>query len=557
MGRFFPNKSLYLDGGTMQIYLDNDKNTVTFVQSVASASTMISSLANEASQFVLSKFPKNYFKHVFIDTSQTVTQRAYNEKYSKTANKIRYPSMTITPVMSLDDPIGGMEKSMHMSSPNLYLRRDIDRTMGRIVVDPKNRFAVYYSSDYITTNFDFKITVNTYIQNVNASMYMKSRFQPGFFQYYNNRKIETEIPKSLIVAMSDILGYDMSNSDDMDALRLYLIGTGKTVDSVLKKINTGTSKECFFLNKEQNLLVLMNDLDCPPSVIKDGQSEGEYTITFRLQISTWIPNAFILKMNKDKIASLNKTTISALENSESSDLSEGILTTKVYEALPVLLGDVIEFTDDSGNTQIGHLIFKETYTRPMDGSSIGTLYAMQSINSKLKDEFTKVLDYAISSNIDLSALIHIRVFSNQGEISNALFSFDYSTLGVTLLNESYVQSDIGIAMYINRLAYESLLKAVSESKFYFNSNFLTTVKSKVIEDNSEKNVDIAVHSFASSRERLSSDDAMCFRINTAYGIGYIGLSDPDDSEENSYRICIGFDSDNNAIIKQFELRESS
>ena len=32
------------------------------------------------------------------------------ERYNKTANKIPYPSMGITPEISLDDPIGGMQK---------------------------------------------------------------------------------------------------------------------------------------------------------------------------------------------------------------------------------------------------------------------------------------------------------------------------------------------------------------------------------------------------------------------------------------------------------------
>ena len=64
----------------MQIYLDNTNNTVTAVQSVASASTMISSLAREAIEYIESKFPPKFFVHTYIDTSQTVTQRSYNEK---------------------------------------------------------------------------------------------------------------------------------------------------------------------------------------------------------------------------------------------------------------------------------------------------------------------------------------------------------------------------------------------------------------------------------------------------------------------------------------------
>ena len=72
----------------MQIYLDNEKNTVTMVQSVASASTMISSVAIEAKDFVVSKFPKNFFKHIYVDTSQTITQINYNaDQKQSTENK--------------------------------------------------------------------------------------------------------------------------------------------------------------------------------------------------------------------------------------------------------------------------------------------------------------------------------------------------------------------------------------------------------------------------------------------------------------------------------------
>ena len=115
----------------MRVYINNDKNNYAFVQSVASASTMISSVAYEAKKYVLSKFPKNFFKHVYIDTAQTVSEQHVRERYNKTANKIPYPSMGITPEISLDDTIGNMNKGMHLSSPNLYLRKELKRRLER------------------------------------------------------------------------------------------------------------------------------------------------------------------------------------------------------------------------------------------------------------------------------------------------------------------------------------------------------------------------------------------------------------------------------------------
>lgn len=546
----------------MQIYLDNTKNTITAVQSVASASTMISSLAIEALDYIKSKFPPNYFKHTFIDTSQVMTQKAYNEMYSKTANKIAFPSISCTPVMSLDDPIGGMEKTMHLSSPNLYLRKDLSRTMSKLVVDPGKHFSIYYSSDYITTNFDFKISLDTYIQNVNTAFYLKSRFQPGFWQYYNNRYIQSEIPKSLIVMIADLFGYDLNNNDDMDALRLYLIGTSKTEQAIQKKLNPGTGKQCFFVNEKQNLLTIFTDLDCPPSIIRDGQNEGDYIINFRLQVSAWLPNAYILHIDKSTLNTLCPCTIDALNKSE--DTNNQIFDT----SLPIIINkhpDTIYFYDDAGQEQIGQKIYAEMFTHELnaDVESIKLGYLQ---NSKLSRELAKITAYATAHNMDLSSVFHFEVLSNGGTLNHNNFdsmgnsiandyTINYKDMSITITNEEYQQYDLYVMLYVNRLAYESIKKAIANDKFYFNSNLLTFIYGKTIaSDESEKSVKLVVRSFANFREMQSSNSQFALRVNTAYGIGYVGLKDIKNNKKNSYRVCVGMDSDGNLIIKEIETK---
>ena len=541
----------------MQIYLDNEKNTVTMVQSVASASTMISSVAIEAKDFVVSKFPKNFFKHIYVDTSQTITQINYNSRYSKTANKIPYPSLAVTPAMSLDDPIGGMERNMHLSSPNLYIRRDIDRTQNRLIMDPDNQFAVYYSSDYVTTNFDFKIITNTYVSNVDIAYYLKSRFQPGFFQYLNNRFIQTEIPKSLIMVIADIFGYDLSDNDDMDKLRLYLMGTGKTENMIQKKLNPATGKQCFFLEKDENFLVLFTDLDCPPSIIKDNQVEGEYTINFRLQISCHMPNAFILRISKDRLREIDSGIIDKIDNGISDDLESGIVSQPIISANLLSKKDTIYFYDRNDNQQIGHLVYAETFMNDVN-NAIDKIYILHDYNTKQKSEFSNILDYAIQNNFDLSSLYTIKVFSREGELAAGDFMIDYPEMSVTLLNEKYAESDIAVSLYVNRLAYELLKKGVNGDDFY-KSNILTRIHAKTIEtddvtgEETEKPIHLVVH--ALQKDSSFNEEKSPLRINTPYGIGYIGLKDDVDSGKNLYKICTKIDNNGNPVIKVLETEE--
>ena len=101
----------------MRLYVDDDKNNIRIVQSVADASNMLSSVTGVIKQFILRSFPKNIFKNVYIDTSETFIQKNINNLYNPLLDKRPYPSLSITPELTIDDPIGGMSKNPIASSP--------------------------------------------------------------------------------------------------------------------------------------------------------------------------------------------------------------------------------------------------------------------------------------------------------------------------------------------------------------------------------------------------------------------------------------------------------
>ena len=289
------------------MFIYDDKDSVKFIQSIASASTLVSSVTGQVRDFILSRFPSDFFKHTYIDTSEGIHQYNRSDKYDPTLNKIQYPNISISPEISLDDPIEGMSKSYHMSGTNIYMKKDVRRNYKTLLLSPKDKYSIHYTSDYITMNFNFKILTNKYIQNVDLAYYLKSRFQDNFFMFLNDQTVSTEIPKSfikMVAEVNDIELYDKHSGNiniaGVEKLQMLLVSlsSGKE-DYITKKIHESTGKVSFFINDKVNFLINVRDIDAPSSIIRDGMGEGEYQASFVVQVSTWLANAFIFSIDKE------------------------------------------------------------------------------------------------------------------------------------------------------------------------------------------------------------------------------------------------------------------
>jgi hypothetical protein len=126
------------------------------------------------------------------------------------------------------------------------------------------------------------------------------------YRYLSDQILATEIPKSFIKCIANIYGWDLTKQDDMDKLRLYLIGSNKRENRIAKRVNLATGKTCFYVNEIVDFLTMFADLDVNTTIIKEQHVEGEYTISFKFQISTWLPNAFIMKIDRNQFMNLSK-----------------------------------------------------------------------------------------------------------------------------------------------------------------------------------------------------------------------------------------------------------
>lgn len=530
----------------------NDSDSVSIVQSIASASTLISSVTSATKNYIISNFPQDFFKHIYVDSSEMITQAKENYRYDQILDKIPYPSLSIVPEFSLDDPIGGMQKSLHFASPNLFLRKNMRQVYKTLLIDPHEKIQIYYTSDYITTIFNYKITTNTYMSNIDIAYYLKSKFQADMFRYLADQVLQTEIPKSFIKCIANLKGLDISKPGDMNKLRLYLIGSDRRENLIEKKVNLATGKVCFFINDIVDFLTLFSQLDASASVIHEEQIEGEYQITFRFQVSTYLPNAFIMKIDRGVYEGLPEDIQDSL-TSEKDQQDSGF-----YETTPMLSIKTkaqateklaSEWKTNSGEIVTGQQVYHEVY-RYEHGVGISEVNLLNTISP----EFNKVhalLTSEFLKGYDLSGLLNVRIVNIKGEVSKSEYTFDFDNMLVKFKDPNYITSDILVEIFMNREFFAAILEAAKSKKKYFNSNFLSTIIGMI----DSKRVRFIVRSFVKDQDMFSTNPETMLRVQTNYGPGYVSLKDISEtnSEKDLYRICIGYDSENKPIIKTLEI----
>ncbi len=369
----------------MKFYTDEDK--VTLVQTITSANTFVSSITGIIKNYILKTFPKGYFKYIYTDTSETYQEHNKTDLYNKSLHKITYPSLTVTPQLSLDNPVGGM-KSILMSSPNFWLPRDLNRQFPTLLEDPtgENKYKIYFSSDYTTMNIRFKIVTDSFIQATEIGYFLKSRFNDeNTFKYLSNQLLQVEMPKSFVKAIAVIENKFVNNEDgteqetsitndeDLKWLDLWLAQVGRRAKPILRKKSLNTSKFGYFYHEKENLLVLFTDLDMPEGVIRDNSVNGEYEITFRVQVSAWWPNAFMMVIPKN-----NYQTISRVFDHGTNDSNDPFFYSLSIGA-PVALDrkNSIVYQDDNENTLVGinvkHDVISISSPEPITSLNIASL----------------------------------------------------------------------------------------------------------------------------------------------------------------------------------------
>lgn len=524
------------------------ENNIFIVQNIASANTIISSIVGEARRIVNGFFSKNYIRHTRINTGMSLIDVNKNKYHNNKVDKIPYPSMTISPEISLEDPFD-MNRHTFLTDANVMLRKDMRGILKCILQDPNNKFEIYNQSDRITTNIHFSIKVNSFAEATRLAFYLKSRLPKGFV-FYNDKNISVELPKTFVKLIAELngmgVGLDVDSLMDqrLNDLELYLANVCQTDSRIQLKKDLSTGKWCFFYNNLVNFTSLLTDLTVPSEPVLDGTSEGEYEISFRFQITCTNPNTFIFQINTNKLQNV------IIDNPDFGNIigddsvSDGFYSTHIVAEVQSNK-HVETFNDIYGAEWVGQRIVKQTYTYDINNKI--SYIALPQI---LKSDLMKIHSYAKEKNIELSGLLHVRISGIDTE-----YSVDYNNLSVTFKNE--LTSDFTLHVWLNRGLYESLVGSMNDNKFYLHPNALDKLKVQytdpITKELSEHQ--IAIYKFENDNAMYTTDINKSLRINTMYGIGYIGLVNEHDPYASPVKVCVGIDEYEHPIIRCLELTE--
>lgn len=150
----------------------------------------------------------------------------------------------------------------------------------------------------------------------------------------------------------------------------------------------------------------------------------------------------------------------------------------------------------------------------------------------------------VSKNMVVSDLMRITMFNRNGQLTNTDINIDYDDLLVTInLNSA---QDLSLSIYVNRLLFEAVKKAMESDEFFFNSRILATIKVKTTDGVFR----VPVYSFENAREYYSTELLKMVRVNTIYGIGYLAVTADDPTDlTDSYKICVGYNEEQPIILR--------
>jgi hypothetical protein len=503
----------------MRIIYNDTENDVIAAKPINSAAGVISSITGTIKEYIKSVFPDTYFKREFIETAETVSEQI--KQRSNNINDIfinEYPLFVITPQLSLDEPFEGFGKSHLTSSTNLFTYKNLLRNYKTIMFDPFEKIGLYYTEDFVTTNFEIKIAVRKFIQNTNLTYFLKSAFEYEWSQYLNNQPIEFEIPRTFIRAIArKLYGNDWDEAfntpEKNKEFETYLMRYTRGIGVITRKLNYATGSWNYYFRREVDLVVRIETPDSPSQMMRNGQDESDYLSSFRVQVSYWMPNAFILSMEglKELIPSVEE------EDSDTETVLSTNFTTRAAR-IPVY-----KTHNQLGEEIIAQEVFWQNFIMISNVQQSNI-----EIGSLMSTDLKKIIEYCLQYNIDIDNLIFKRVFSGNTMLKEITqlpdgsehksFEIDWETLRINIDNPDY-NVNYNIGLYIDKLQMETILKAAEEKLDITISDDIVTQISIYSDDDQE--LIFNVYSFKDETELYSIKPEYSLRTKTKYGIGYI------------------------------------
>lgn len=370
--------------------------TIVRCESTTSFSSILGSLTSFASSFFINNFPKGFFKKVVI----TESLNSSNMDDGKDVQKYSTPLLSIKPELAMDSTY--MEVLPYWYNAYHYIAEGSRRKeYYPIIKDPEKGIYVYSIPTRMKVNFSVRIKVPTTMFMYNTLHYIQTKFETGGFNYINNVRLQTEVPKIMMINLAETLGYNLSNMEERELFNEYI--AKNSLNGIEENINMSTGNNNYAFNFSSNILVnypnnAQGDKNVKNLVVDNG------IISYDFSMELWIPNRYILELPNDR-----QELIKEFDNSEDSEKFKfNIVVNKDY---------ILPMIDDK------HLIKRKSFL-----PDVNVEYDELNFSPIINKEVYNVVQVLLDKRLFNEDLFDIRVMCGNKHLSKDEYEVDYRTM---------------------------------------------------------------------------------------------------------------------------------
>lgn len=353
---------------------------------------MVGGITSFASSFFMSKFPKGYFKKLFIIDSFNSTNMRNEDFYEQST-----PYISIQPVFEVGNTFTEMQP--YWQTTNYWIFRNKIKNYPPVLKDKESGINIYAVPSRVKVNFNISIKLPTVMSAYEAMHYITQNFETTGYNYINDIKLQTEIPPSYIKIIAKTLKLDVNNKEDKDKLNEFLLS--HSYSGIQEIINMSTGRPSHMYNLNSNILV-----NYPDTATFEKNNEGavvkDTVVKYSFSMETWIPSNYIMEVPDSNMI---------IDEEEDNLVDEK----GNYKFNLIFKKDYIEHELDGK-----HLLVKKSYI-----PDVNVEYDLLEFEPIISEEVISVLKKLKEYNKNISNVMKAIVYINGRELSESLYDVDW------------------------------------------------------------------------------------------------------------------------------------
>lgn len=369
------------------------EKTIVSCKATTTFSSILGSLTSFSTSYFTNKFPQGFFKKIWISESLNSINMD-----DKDVQKYNTPFVAFKPELSFDSQF--TETLPYWYTSTRYIAEGGRRkSYYPILQDHKNGVYIYAVPSRMKVNFNVKIKVPTAMFMYNTMHYIQSNFQIGEYEYVNDVRLQTEVPKVMMINLAETLGYDLKTIDGREMFNNYLAES--SLNGITENINLSTGNNNYAFNFTTNILtgypeVVQGDKNVKNLIVDNG------IISFMYSMELWIPNKYIIELPN------NRKEILDYHEEIDSNYKYNLVVNKDY---------IIPMVNEK------HLLMKKSFI-----PDINVEYDELNFSMIINNEIKSVLNYIIKEKMNVERLFEVKVMCGNKYLLKEEYDIDYKNL---------------------------------------------------------------------------------------------------------------------------------